>query len=119
MTRRITHGDVVAAARVLIGRDEAAWAWCLCRMLREAQRADARRARTGRQHAVWGDGSLGAAALRRKPGREPPLTDAIYRRALVFVLERAFGAHPLAQDTQRVAVTSRSRRAGGMSSPQS
>ena len=28
MTRRITHGDVVAAARVLIGRDEAAWAWC-------------------------------------------------------------------------------------------
>lgn len=116
---RPAHIDIVAAARVLIAHDAARWPWLMVRMRSEAIRAQAWRAAKGRQHPMWGDGSLAGAALRRCPRREPDLADTTYRSALIFVLEKCMGGQPLAQETQRVAVGSRSRRAGAMSSPQS
>lgn len=115
----LCHGDVVAAARVLLDHDDTQWPWVLSRMRAEAIRAQAWRASRGRQHPIWGDGSLAASALRRTPRREPRLTDTTYREALVFVLKWGFGDHPLAQETQSMTVGSRSSLAGGMSSPQS
>ena len=89
--RRLLHGDVVAVARVLMDRDPRRWPWGLCRMRREAHRAQLWRVRSGRQHPLWGDGSLASAALRRHPRREPPLSDRRYRWALIFVLAFAAG----------------------------
>lgn len=74
-------------------------------MLREAVRARAHLARTGRAHPIWGDGSLMTVALRRRPAGEPPLNDATFCRCLSSVLLRlaqgdfALGSFSLADRT--------------------
>ena len=85
--RPVLHGDIVAGARVLLAVNEADRAALIGHMLDEAGWADAHRKRTGRAHPVWGDGSLMAAALRRRPPREPLLTETDYCTCLIQVLE--------------------------------
>jgi hypothetical protein len=121
--RAVLHGDVVAAARVLLALPDSARASCLDRMLDEARWADAYRKRTGRAHPLWGNGSLMAAALRRPARPEPALGDAEYCRCLIAVFEallaRRGAPQPRAQDTQVGTAGSISSRPGGMGSPHS
>ena len=83
--RRVTHGDAISAARVLLRVPGRRREWVLARMLREAGRADKWVRATGRAHPLWGDGSLMAAALRRQPVSEPSLDDAGYCLCLSLV----------------------------------
>ncbi|WP_267139209.1 DUF7742 family protein [Anianabacter salinae] len=79
------HGDVVAAARVLKGVPGSLRAALLVRLLRQTEAADRFRRAQGRLHPLWGDGSLMAAALARRPGPEPHLDDADYCDCLALV----------------------------------
>lgn len=113
-------GDATAAARVLLARPEGRWPWVMARMLAEARAADGRVRARGRPHPRWGDGSLMAAALRRRPGPEPALDDARFRRALVAVLAGLEALdQPRMQDRQRGTAGSRASRSSAISSPQS
>lgn len=85
--RAVLHGDAVAAARVLFALSEAERGAVMVRMLDEAHWADAYRKRTGRAHPLWGNGSLMAAALRRRVVSEPPVSDPDYCRCLIRVFE--------------------------------
>jgi hypothetical protein len=85
---QIWLGDAAALARVLRGAPRDVWPWRLARMLREAERAGDHLARWGRAHPLWGNGSLMAVALRRRPPPEPDLSDGVFRAALCFVLLR-------------------------------
>ena len=85
--RPVTHGDVVAAARVLYSYGEAERPEMIERMLRQARRADRFRAETGRVHPFWGDGSLMSAALQMDPPAEPALADEDYCACLAQVFE--------------------------------
>lgn len=58
--------------------------WVLLRLFREAAAAAAWVGKTGRGHARWGDGSLMAAALRRKSVSEPTLASPDYCRCLAM-----------------------------------
>jgi serine O-acetyltransferase len=84
--RPILIGDVIAAARVLLARQEADWPECIARMLKQAVLAERYRDRFGRLHPLWGDGSLMAVAGTQVRAREPFLSDLRYRRALQCVL---------------------------------
>ena len=86
-------GDVIAAARVLAPWPRACRPKLLWRLVQEAAHADAHRRRTGRMHPAWGDGSLMAAALRRRVAKEPSLADEDYREAVILVLDW-IGRHP-------------------------
>lgn len=112
-------GDLTAAARVLRARPRRQWAWVAGRMLAEAAAGAWHLSRVGRPHPRYGDGSLMAAALRRRPAPAPVLAEARFRDALRAVLAALDQAYPEAQDTQRVSVGSRARRFGAMASPQS
>lgn len=83
--RPALHSDAAAAACVLRGLPEARRGWVLARMGAEAGAADAYRRAHGRMHPRWGNGSLMAAALRRRPARGPLLDDADYCRCLAQV----------------------------------
>lgn len=85
--RPLSHGDVARAARVLIGMPEAAHEAALALMFEQVETADAYRRERGRPHPRWGDGSLGAVALRWPIRPEPPLEDLGYARALARVFE--------------------------------
>ncbi len=85
--RPVMHGDMVAAARVLLGLPAPRRPAVLARMLQEARWADAYRIEVGALHPFWGDGSLMTAALNRRPGPEPRLSDRDYCGCLVAVLE--------------------------------
>lgn len=120
--RPVVHGDVVAAARVLWNSPDADHARLLARLLNEARWADAWRKRTGRAHPLWGDGTLMAAALMRRPGPEPSLADSRWLRCLATVLEglvTAAGQREPAQETHSMAAGSISSRRAGISSPHS
>ena len=79
------HGDALAAARALYGLPDRLHAWALARMLAEARAAEAHARASGRMHPRWGDGSLMAAALRRRCVREPLLSDRRWCRCVAFV----------------------------------
>jgi len=85
--RRVLHGDVVAAARVLLAAPPPGRARLLARMLKEAEAADAHRRRTGRAHPLWGTGSLMSAASPRRRAREPYLDDPDYAACLAMVFD--------------------------------
>lgn len=118
--RPVLIGDVLAVARVLARAPTARQGWRLCRILREASRADGFHRARGRVHPLWGDGSVMAAALRRERVfvPSPGLDDPAYLDALILVL-RGLRDQPLAQDRHNGTAGSKARRAGAISSPQS
>ncbi len=85
--RQVLHGDVVAAARVLLAERPEARAGAFARLLAEADLADRWRRATGRAHPLHGDGSLMAAALAHRPRPEPFLSEADYLECLRVVIE--------------------------------
>ncbi len=85
--RAILHGDVTAAARVLLLRPPEARPRFIRRLLSEADGADRYRKRTGRAHPHWGNGCLMAAALKYEAAPEPFLSDRDYAECMVIVLE--------------------------------
>ncbi len=85
--RPVLHGDVVAAARVLLRVPEAGRRALMRQLLEQASVADRFRKRLGRGHPVWGNGSLMAVAMGRPMMREPFLDDPDYCRCLVVVLK--------------------------------
>ena len=70
--RLVMHGDVVAAARVLLALPPQARDRACRRMIVEAHAAHLYAKRFGRSHFLWGDGSLMSAAgghpMRPEPG---------------------------------------------------
>lgn len=84
--RNMLIGDALAAARALCRVAPERRLRRLFRMCWEADRANAYRLRTARMHPIWGDGSLMAAALRRKPVLAGSLDDPEFRTALILVL---------------------------------
>ena len=87
--RAATHGDVVVAARALLGLPPSHWNGELVRWLQLADWADRFRKRTGRVHPFWGNGTLMSAvmALRGPAGGEPALSDPAYLEAFATVIE--------------------------------
>lgn len=118
--RPLLPGDIVAAARVLMSCADAERDGRARQLLHEADAADRLRKDTGRAHALWGNGTLMAAALRHDPPPEPGLDDPDYLDCLIRVLLAVRArCQPDAQAMQRVAVGSRSRRPSAIASPQS
>lgn len=84
--RRVMHGDVVAAARVLLAlpserRQE------VCRsLIEQADAAHRYFKRFGHSHRLWGDGSLMAAAGQRPMRPEPGFSDLEYCLCFEMVL---------------------------------
>lgn len=84
--RRVLHGDVVAAARVLLLVPARARKATCRRMIRDAHFAHLYMKRQGRAHVLWGNGSLLSAASKRPMAREPFLSDTRYCNCLELVL---------------------------------
>ncbi|MCV2880990.1 hypothetical protein [Actibacterium sp. XHP0104] len=85
--RPVLHGDVVSAARALMGLPEAARRAAFQGMLVRASAADAYRKRFGKAHPEWGNGSLMAVALPGVKGPEPFLDAPDYCRCLSLVFD--------------------------------
>ncbi|MCW8843558.1 MAG: hypothetical protein OQK00_09105 [Rhodobacteraceae bacterium] len=84
--RRVMHGDVVAAARVLFALPNAMRADTCRRMIVEADAAHRYFKRFDHSHSLWGDGSLMAAAGQRPMPPEPGFGDLDYCRCFEQVL---------------------------------
>ncbi len=87
--RRLLHGDMVAAARVLLAQPPGRRAAILAEMLAAADRAERHVARTSHAHPRWGAGCLESAAARWPSADEPWLDDADYAACLMMVLQAA------------------------------
>lgn len=85
--RPVLHGDVVAAARVLLQSPPHEQRTVMRQMLEQASIADLFYKRLKRGHPVWGNGSLMAAAMTRKMAPEPYLDDPAYCHCFVVVFE--------------------------------
>ncbi len=92
--RPVLHGDVSAAARVLLAVPPAAREGVCARMIREAEQAHVFMLRSGHPHPVWGNGSLMAAARRRVMRDEPGFDDAEYCRCFAMVLRALIVRRP-------------------------
>lgn len=84
--RRVMHGDVVAAARVLLGLPEHCRRHLCRQMIEEAHAAHRFFRRFGQAHSVWGDGSLMSAAHKRMMQPEPSFSDTVYCACVELVL---------------------------------
>ncbi|MBK5928306.1 hypothetical protein [Rhodobaculum claviforme] len=84
--RPVLHGDVVAAARVLLCVPEVRRGRVMAELLRAADLADRYRRVTGRVHPDFGTGSLLAASAAWTRQDEPALDDPEYLDCLVAVL---------------------------------
>lgn len=87
--RTIQHGDLMAAARAVVGLEVEEQRRALARLFASAHAADIYRKRTGRVHRCWGNGTLYAAAI-PAGGPVPPqadLSNSAYVAALSVVLE--------------------------------
>lgn len=89
--RPVLHGDVSAAARVLLSVPEVDQRELMLQMLERASVADVYYKRLGRGHPVWGNGSLMAVALNYDMTAEPFLDDPAYCRCWVVVFETLIG----------------------------
>lgn len=92
----LTLGDVTLAARYLARFKRKDWAAKCALLFEQADQAAAYRALTGRVHALLGDGSLGALALRHGVAPMPARLSCDMRDALGFVLvqqAKRAGAH--------------------------
>ncbi|MBE1284716.1 MAG: hypothetical protein GJ676_15500 [Rhodobacteraceae bacterium] len=86
--RPLLHGDVVAAARVLLLCPPDIRQDICDRMIREAQAADIYARRTKRLHPLWGNGSLMSAARKRLLAAEPTFDSVDYCACFELVLRR-------------------------------
>ncbi|WP_170770538.1 hypothetical protein [Ruegeria lacuscaerulensis] len=84
--RPVLHGDVSAAARVLLRVDPLDRDRLCQRMIQEAELADAYVGQTGCMHPLFGNGSLMAAARNRKLADEPSFDDLRYCQCFELVL---------------------------------
>lgn len=84
--RRVMHGDVVSAARVLLALPRAMRATACRRMICEAHAAHHYFKRFGRSHLLWGDGSLMSAAGHHAMLPEPGFSDVDYCHCFEQVL---------------------------------
>lgn len=84
--RPLLHGDVSNAARALLAVPRSFRPVLCRRMIVEAEAADDHVRRTGRLHPLWGNGSLMAAARRRRLADEPGFDDADYCACFEMVL---------------------------------
>lgn len=84
--RPLLHGDVSAAARALLAAPPPERTRLCVRMIYEAELADNHRARTGRLHPVYGNGSLMAVARNRVLADEPGFDDLQYCQCFSLVL---------------------------------
>lgn len=84
--RPVMIGDLLAAARVLRAQPPAARDAVIASLIAEADLADRWRGHTGRAHPRFGNGSLMAAALARRPAAEPFLSDPEWLDALGRVI---------------------------------
>ncbi|MFA3917856.1 DUF7742 family protein [Ruegeria hyattellae] len=82
----VLHGDVSNAARALLTVAPGARRWVGARLVAEAAEAAAHVARTGRLHPRFGNGSLMAAARKRRLADEPGFDDPDYCACLIEVL---------------------------------
>ncbi|WP_437438244.1 DUF7742 family protein [Mameliella alba] len=116
----VLPGDVIAAARALLPVPPDMRSELARRLIDEACAADLHCQRTGRAHVRWGNGTLSAAAHGCEMGRETCFEDPDFLDCQVKMLDalRAF-YQPEAQEIQRIAVGSSSRRLMAISSPQS
>lgn len=108
--RPILHGDVVAAARLLMGIAPRDRPGVIVALLTRADAADRYRKRTGRVHPFWGNGSLLAAASVRGLRPEPFLDDPDYCQCFVEVFEAL-----VRWRAERCALSGRRRRRWGLS----
>ncbi len=99
--RRVMHGDVVAAARVLIGVPDTARHRLCQRMINEAHAAHRYFRRFGKSHLLWGDGSLMAAAHKRRLMPEPGFSDTRYCGCVEMVLHELIEWRAARQVSQR------------------
>ncbi|MCU9848705.1 hypothetical protein OEZ60_11885 [Defluviimonas sp. WL0024] len=86
--RTLTHGDVAAAARAVLHLPREEWPGAVWRFLECAHAADLFRKRHGRNHPLWGNGSLSAATppnARLAP--EPFLSELRYLEAMASVFD--------------------------------
>lgn len=85
--RPVLHGDVMAAARVLLRLPCDKRQAVMQQMLERASFADLYYKRLGRGHAEWGNGSLMAVAFARDMAIETFLDDPDYCSCFVLVFE--------------------------------
>ncbi|MDQ7079303.1 MAG: hypothetical protein Q9M41_01390 [Paracoccaceae bacterium] len=107
--RRLLHGDLVAAACVLLATRPERRRAMLRGMIRAADKAQRHVERTGRAHPRWGTGCLETVASAQPRMSEPWLDDPDYASCLIMVLKE------VAQPRQREA----SARAAPVSRPTS
>lgn len=93
--RTVRYSDVSAAARVMLATPPAFRAQVCFRMIREAEFADRFVHRLGKLHPIWGNGTLLAAARRRRLSREPSFSDPEYCACFQHVLSAIHGAPAL------------------------
>ena len=84
--RPVLHGDVTHAARALLRVPEPARAAFCAALIRNTELADRHRARTGRVHPFWGNGSLMAAARVHPLAPEPDFDNDSYCACMELVL---------------------------------
>jgi hypothetical protein len=80
-------GDLLALTRACLQAPAEDCRPLARRILTEAGIAAGHREATGAAHPLFGDGSVASAALSRPCRREPPLTDAAFRRCLAICLD--------------------------------
>lgn len=85
--RPVLHGDVVAAARVLLKVADDERRRLMWEILWRASVADVYYKRLGRGHVSWGNGSLMAASMSYDMAPEPFLDDPTYCSCWVVVFE--------------------------------
>lgn len=89
--RPILHGDVIAAARVVLAAPAGLRERTCARLLQEADWADRFTRRLGKPHPFWGNGTLRAAAQGHTCAAEPTFDDLAYCSAFEMVLSQLAG----------------------------
>ena len=84
--RPLLHGDIVAAARVLLAVPAERREVAMASLLTASDIADRYRKTMGRAHPQYGTGSLMAAASGCRQPSEPALDDPDYLACLICVL---------------------------------
>jgi hypothetical protein len=91
--RPVLHGDLVAAARVLLDLPVDQRPFRMQQLIDAADLGDRYRRRFGRPHPRFGNGSLMAAAAAWPMRTEPPLDSSDYLDCLGRVIEALLARH--------------------------